>query len=153
MKHQVVGFSKVKRNLLRRHILPSRRPPPIVTQRKPPGVPPDLWRPRRRPPPLPHHFRVPPRPVRGHKAADGGEGGPGIARLRLVLRNGLWVPPGHVRGPQAGDAGAGVDRSLADDLIAPGGRRVRGYAGDGVAAFVADVHWWIARERGVPGDC
>lgn len=146
------AFEQGERSTPWRHILPSRRPPPIVTQRKSPGVPSDLWRSGRRPPPLTHHFGVPPRAVRGHEAADGGEGGPRVARLHLVLRDGLRVPPRHVRRPQAGDAGAGVDRSLADDLIPPGGRRERRYAGDGMAAFVADVHWRVAGEWGIPGD-
>jgi hypothetical protein len=111
-------------------------------------VSPNLRRPHRRPPPSAQALGMPPRTVRRGETAGRGEGRPRIGRV--VLRYGLRVPPRHVGGPEAGDAGPRVDRPLADDLVPPRRGGERGYAGDRVAALVADVHRRLPGEGRVP---
>lgn len=129
---------------------PSRRPSPVITQRKPLGVPPDLRRPRRRSPPLAHRLRVPPVAVRAGEAAGGREAGAWIARVDLVLGYRLGVTARHVRRPQAGHARSRIDRPLAHDLVASRRRRERWDAGHRRTALVAHVHRGVPRERRIP---
>lgn len=101
-------------------VIPASRPPAIIRQRKPPGMPAHLWWPRWRPSPSGDDLRMPTRGLRRWLKRSAW-----VARVDLVLWYRFWVPSRHVRRPQRGNRCTWVHRTLSDDFVAATARWIR----------------------------